>query len=288
MPTWRRPGAVRPTRRACLGAAAAALPSAVFATRSRAPMAAMTFNLRVPVDTAPERRWEARLPVAASLLRRHAPDVVGTQETLLRQVGDLIDALPAYGWIGRGRRGGDADEHMAILYRRDRWRVAMQGDFWFSDTPRVPGSMGWGNVYPRMVTWALLAGRGDGRRSYVVNTHLPYRAEDAAVRTRCARMLADWIAALPRGVPVVLTGDFNAAPDEPAHGVLTATLADARVVTAVREGPDATFHDFTGKADRRIDWILCRGLTPRRCATLSDHAGAVWPSDHFPVLAEFE
>ena len=36
--------------------------------------------------------------------------------------------------------GGHADEHMGIFYRKDRWRLEAQGDFWLSDTPGVPGS----------------------------------------------------------------------------------------------------------------------------------------------------
>jgi endonuclease/exonuclease/phosphatase family metal-dependent hydrolase len=51
-------------------------------------------------------------------------------------------------------------------------------------------------------------------------------------------------------------------------------------------GPEGTFHGFTGVAKRRIDWILTRGFKPLRSETLTHEAGALYPSDHFPVTAE--
>ena len=87
-----------------------------------------------------------------------------------------------------GRRGGGADdEHMGVLYRTDALRLVESGDFWLSDTPDVVGSITWGNLYPRMVTWGLFESRDDGRRFYLFNTHFPYRDEDDAARTRCAQ-----------------------------------------------------------------------------------------------------
>ena len=55
---------------------------------------------------------------------------------------------------------------------------------------------------------------------------------------------------------------------------------------AVRRGPDNTFHDFSGDADRRIDYLFIRGLRAKTVETLTDHQGAIYPSDHFPVQAD--
>ena len=63
--------------------------------------------------------------------------------------------------------------------------------------------------------------------------------------------------------PVVLTGDFNTTPDSAAYRLLTGTLKDARTL-APATGPEATFHNFTGRPDRRIDWILVRDATLKR------------------------
>lgn len=246
----------------------------------------MSFNVRLPVAQDGANQWENRRDLAADTIRKIAPDVIGTQELHKRQGDDLVARLPLYNWVGIDRRGGHADEHMGIFYRRDRLDLIDFGNFWLSDTPTVPGSITWGHLYPRMVTWALFETKADRRRFYLYNTHFPYRAEDEPARLKAAQMIAERLAALPADVPVVLTGDFNTTPDSAAHAALTATMADAFVAAPERAGPENTFHNYTGKADRRIDWILSRGLEARRLSTVTDHRGALQTSDHFPVVAD--
>jgi endonuclease/exonuclease/phosphatase family metal-dependent hydrolase len=50
-----------------------------------------------------------------------------------------------------------------------------------------------------------------------------------------------------------------------------------------------TFHGFQGGAGRRcIDWILYRGaITARRARVLSFQVDSLYPSDHYPVAADF-
>ena len=150
----------------------------------------MSFNIRLPVATDGANRWEQRKALIARTLREQHPDIIGTQELHRRQGDDIVRRLPQYAWFGRDRRGGHDDEHMGVFYRKDRLRVVETGDFWLSDTPEVPGSISWGNLYPRMVTWALFERSSDQRRFYLFNTHLPYRDEDDAARERGARLIA--------------------------------------------------------------------------------------------------
>lgn len=246
----------------------------------------MTFNVRVPVDSDGANAWPHRRALAAAVIRAEAPDIVGTQELVRQQGDDLVAALPEYRWFGRGRRGGDDDEHMGVFYRTDRLRVLESGDFWLSETPDVPGSISWGHPYPRMVTWARFERIADGLRFILFNTHFPYRDEDDAARLKCAQLIAARIRALPPGEPVVLTGDFNTAPDSAAHAELAQLLGDAWLATNAHAGPEATFHGFTGTPDRRIDWILSRGFSVQAIRTIATHDGEVYPSDHFPVVAD--
>ena len=74
----------------------------------------------------------------------------------------LVARLPAYTWFGESRKGSTEDEHMGVFYRKDRLRVRDSGNFWLSDTPDVPGSRTWGNILPRMVTWARFERIADG------------------------------------------------------------------------------------------------------------------------------
>lgn len=251
-----------------------------------APLRVMSFNVRLPAESDGVNRWEVRRGITARTIREVAPDLIGTQELFELQGDYLVSQLPGYAWFGEGRRGGHEDEHMGVFYRTDRLRVVESGDFWFSDSPSVPGSITWGNLLPRMVTWALFERIADGRRFYLFNTHLPYREQDEDLRVRGARLLMQRIAELPEDVAVVVTGDFNAAPDSPTHAEMTTLLRDAWEAAADRSGPEATFHDFTGNAERRIDWILVRGFDVGAVRTVDAAEDGRYPSDHFPVVAD--
>lgn len=254
---------------------------------AREPLRVMTFNVRLPVEADGANRWEARRDLAARTIARTRPAVIGTQELHQRQGDDLIARLPGYRWFGIDRRGGHADEHMGVLYDTRRLRVIDSGQFWLSDTPEVPGSISWGHPYPRMVTWAIFERIRDKRRFRLLDTHLPYRAEDEAAREKGARLILAKLDTLPGAdLPTVLTGDFNTVPTSATHTALTERLTDAWIAANRRTGPADTFHGFKGTADRRIDWILTHGFTVRRAETLTDHQGVVWASDHFPVIAD--
>ncbi|UOV00265.1 endonuclease/exonuclease/phosphatase family protein [Pseudoxanthomonas mexicana] len=245
----------------------------------------MSFNIRLPAESDGVDYWETRKPLAVRMLREQQPDVIGLQELVKAQADYLARELLQYAWFGRGREADGGGEHMGVFYRKDRLKVIESGDFWLSDTPDVAGSITWGHPHPRMVTWALFEQRSDGRRFYLFNTHLPYRDEDEAARLKGAQAIARHLATLPDDVPVVLTGDFNTTPDSDAHAVLAGTLQDAWTTAPRVEGIDATFHGFTGKADRRIDWIFVRGAQLESITSVTTRWNNRYPSDHFPLVA---
>lgn len=255
------------------------------------PLRVMSLNVRLPLASDGRQRWQRRRSLLAWTIARAAPDVIGSQELHWRQGEALVRRLPAYAWFGRDRHGGHDDEHMGIFYRRARLRLLAQGDFWLSDTPQAAGSISWDHPYPRMVSWALFERRSDGRRFHLFNTHLPHRAEDEHARLRGARLLRACIDALPADLPVVVTGDFNADPGGAVHAALLRAAADRPPIEDAwqqaqqRSGPAATFHGFSGRGERRIDWILTRGLHPRQAHTLDIRRAGRYPSDHFPLLA---
>jgi endonuclease/exonuclease/phosphatase family metal-dependent hydrolase len=248
----------------------------------------MTFNVRLPMASDGPERWEARRDLFVKTIREEHPDVFGTQELYKEQGDYVVSKLPEYKWFGMGRKGGEGDEHMGVFYRSDELRVLDSGNFWLSDTPDVPGSDSWGTPYPRMVTWARFRRKADGRTFVMFDTHLPYREQDDAAREKGAALILKRIAGLPPDEPFVLTGDFNTTPDSKVHAMLTEHLQDAWLVAPRRSGPEKTFHDFTGKPDRRIDWILVRGFKVEGARTVTTHEGKLYPSDHFPVVADLE
>jgi endonuclease/exonuclease/phosphatase family metal-dependent hydrolase len=249
------------------------------------PLSVMSFNIRLPAESDGVDYWETRKPLAVKMLREQAPDVIGMQELVKTQADYLAKALPDYAWFGRGREADGGGEHMGVFYRKDRLKVVESGDFWLSDTPDVPGSISWNHLHPRMVTWALFERRSDGKRFYFFNTHLPYRDQDEAARVKGGKAIAAQLATLPAGVPVVLTGDFNTSPDSEVHAVLARTLQDAWTTAPRVEGSDATFHGFTGNADKRIDWIFVKGVQLASITSVTTRWNQRYPSDHFPLLA---
>lgn len=259
-------------------------PPVASAKPDRPPLRVMTFNVRLPVAQDGANAWERRRDILVEVIAEAHPDVIGTQELYKLQGDYLLERLPGYAWFGVDRRGGHDDEHTGIFYRRDRLRLIEFGAFWLSDTPAMPGSITWGHLYPRHVTWGLFEDRATGRRFHVLNTHFPYRLEDEAARGRAAALISTWIARLPANSPIVLTGDFNVAPGGPVHASLTRGLADVWTAASTTAGPEATFHGFTGVPDRRIDWILARGFSPLSARTIITNREGRFPSDHFPVL----
>ena len=260
--------------------------SATPGTAAGADLKVMTFNVRLPLAQDGANAWENRRDLAVEMVAAERPDVIGTQELHKPQGDYFVQRLRGYSWFGIDRRGGHADEHMGIYYRRDRLRLLYHGNYWLSDTPSVPGSISWGHPYPRMVTWALFETRPDRRRFYVINTHFPYRPEDGDARLKAAQMIASWIALLPAEIPKILLGDFNTLPEGPVHATFASILEDAWLAAPRKTGPAETFHAFTGNADRRIDWILTRGFRAKSARTVTTNRGGRYPSDHFPVVAE--
>lgn len=278
-----RTAAPMPALALALALAAGAAPVA-----AKAPaLTVMSFNVRLPLASDGANDWPRRRALAIATIRKAAPDIIGTQELHKAQGDDIVAGLPDYAWFGRDRRGGHADEHMGIFYAKDRWTLAAQGDFWLSDTPAVPGSISWGHPYPRMVGWGRFCAKALPARCFTLfDTHLPYRVDDDAARLRGAQLIAARVRAVEG--PVVVTGDFNTIPASAAHAALAGVLTDSWQVAWKRKGPAGTFHGFTGKPGDRIDWIWTRGLVPLRVTVLDDHQGPLYPSDHFPVVAEID
>ncbi|MFB6130711.1 MAG: endonuclease/exonuclease/phosphatase family protein [Salinigranum sp.] len=252
----------------------------------------MSFNVRYDTAEDGDRSWEHRREMVASILRFHRPDVVGLQEPLAHQLADIRERVPRYEWVGQSRREREAvGEFAPIGYRRDRFDCRGWGDFWLSETPDVPGSVGWDADCPRLVTWAELADARTDRRLLAVDAHFDHRGETA--RLKSARLLRERLAELA-GVPAVVTGDLNLTEHDDPYAVLIGgdapgpRLRDARyAATYPNHGPTTTFNQFEGVPDVKIDYVFVTdGVTVHQHGVIADHWDGRVPSDHRPVLAE--
>lgn len=254
------------------------------------PLTVMTFNIRYATAPDGENQWTARRDLLFDVIRAHDADLIGLQEALASQIAEITAAVPAYAVVGVGRDDARAaGEFSAILFKRDRFRVADAGTFWFSDTPEVPASKSWGNNITRICTWARFIDR-DGRGFYHFNLHLDHQSQPS--RERSAALLRTRIdrRAFP-GEPVVVTGDFNVGEDNPALGALVGPNGPFVDTFRVLH-PDATdvgtFTGFTyGKVSGgKIDYVLVQpGTDVLAASILHDSRNGRYPSDHLPVFA---
>ena len=234
---------------------------------------------------------------AVRVIVDEAPDIAGIQEVETNQVADLVgtNGPPGYAWFGAGRVDGlGAGQHEMILYRADRFVRRETGVFWLSQTPDVPDSRYPGAALTRIAVWARLLDRWSGRPYLVFSTHWDYAS--AAARLYSAQLMRSHIAELASNSWVVITGDLNMQPTDPAYGALRGTndlqslqILDAyRQVYPVEQSNELTSHNFTGNtAGKRIDYIFHTGEFAASAAAIvhTSYDGGLYPSDHYPVTA---
>jgi endonuclease/exonuclease/phosphatase family metal-dependent hydrolase len=258
------------------------------------PLTVMSFNIRYGTASDGENHWSRRRELLFDVVREQNADLIGVQEALAFQIDEILVAAPGYAVVGVGRDDGKAKgEFSAILFRRDRFRVADSGTFWFSDTPAVPGSKSWGNNITRISTWARFVDR-DGSAFWHFNLHLDHQSQPS--RERSTELLLQRIMA--RTVPtepVVVTGDFNVGEDNLAIKTLlsaksgaAAPFLDTFRVRHPQATEVGTFNSFTfGKPGQdKIDYVLVQpGTDVLAAEIIRTSRNERYPSDHFPVVA---
>jgi endonuclease/exonuclease/phosphatase family metal-dependent hydrolase len=252
-------------------------------------MLVMTFNLRFANPTDGANEWQFRKYLVADLIRRHAPDLLATQEGTVPMLRFLEAQLADYLPLTAHRQVDETCQYPTIFYRASGFVVKESGEFWLSETPEVHRSLSWGSAYPRLATFGLFQTAGRTDTFYFINTHLDNISAQA--RLEGARMIRNYF--VPQGQPLILAGDFNEAPDQPVFQELSrASRPFLDTWRALHPpGEEATTQHFFDGSPRgaRIDWILVTlPFQVRRVAIVTDHQDNRYPSDHFPYEAEVE
>jgi endonuclease/exonuclease/phosphatase family metal-dependent hydrolase len=261
----------------------------------------MTYNLKfASPDYKPS--WEVRREMQVELIRKYNPDIIGTQEGLKEQIDWLADNLPEYVVVGEGRKGGDDDEHMAIFFKRDKFRLRGMQSFQLSETPDIIGSGP--EVNPRMVTWLRLAvinrpaageksphpkdyrGHWENTQEfYVFNTHYFNGRIDSLARLNASKLILKRVNELNRfgswtpERPVFLMGDFNCRPGS----------APYKVLVGDKNSTDPDLFENSFEDPGKIDWILYKGAVKvLKYEDVDFNIKGVYPSDHNPIYVEFE
>lgn len=251
----------------------------------------MTFNIRYDNKGDSAQQWSLRKAGVAQILNSQAIDLLGAQEVLKNQLDDLVAMLPHHNFIGVGRDDGkEAGEYAPLFYDTRRFQLKEGGYFWLSETPEV-ASIGWDAACARIVTWGYFYDREAQQELVCFNLHLDHvgkvaRRESLALLTK---HIAPFIQAQ---IPVIVMGDFNAAPSEELmqHPL---PLLDSYLESPVKEGPSWSFHNF-GRIPlperQRIDYIFYSPLlAPINYQSIhpSNEEGVCFLSDHTPVVVTF-
>jgi endonuclease/exonuclease/phosphatase family metal-dependent hydrolase len=264
----------------------------------------MSFNIRRGTKRDGKNHWVYRSSLVHEILDQYRPDVLGLQEAVDFQVSEIRAMLPGYEMVGNGNLGGSEGMHNAIFYDASRFVLAEEGTFGLSDAPDIPGSKGWGNIIPRICTWARLVEKESRQAFYFYNTHLDHISLRS--RKKSVILLTQRIEARTYQDPFVLTGDFNAgersAPIRYLKGTIPLRaksrlkvsnplpLRDTFRVRYPNFRKTATFHGFGRYFFRfRLDYIFVpASIRVIDTKIIQRRWKKCYPSDHFPLLAHID
>ena len=243
----------------------------------------MSYNIRLGSAQDGTNSWALRYTATGKMLEDQKPDVFGVQEALEYQVR-YIEEMCGYESVGVGRENGKKEgEHMSIFWNKKAVSMLKWGTFWLSETPEKP-SKGWDAECFRTATWALMKDKKTGKKFYFVNTHLDHKGTEA--QKNGLKLIVDRIAEInPDGLPMILTGDFNIEPKNPALKDLDARMQSARNI-AEKTDDHATYNGW-GKSSTMIDYIYVSGFSscPEYQTVTKRYEDRKFISDHYPIFA---
>ena len=254
-----------------------------------------TFNIRLQND-GDERAgvgWSVRRDRVAEYIRKNHIDIVGMQEVLHPQLEDLLARLPEYDYVGVGRTdGATKGEYSPVFFLKEKFEVLEKGNFWLSETPDVPGSVGWNAALERIASYAKLRDKQTGKVFMAVNTHFDH--VDVTARRESAKLIMRKIQEIVGNRPAVVTGDFNVTEDDEAYKTMTTNtfkMNDAYHMTPNHTGTTYTWHQFCQIPPLKCEKIDFIFITPTIRVNHS-HIEVPNPnhmlSDHNPHWADLE
>ena len=236
-----------------------------------------TLNIRNLAD-----RWDERLPLLLADMAALQPDLIGLQEVVYPLQQDRLLGAAGEGryeavraWAGRPEYGN------ALLVKEPLAAT---------DVDRLDLD------HQRSALRTIVTLPGGARLAYVV-VHLHHLTADTAIRDAQVQALLPWLDATPPHDAMILVGDFNATPGEPACDRLRAAGFTSAYAAANGEEPAVTWPsgliapamDTDGEPSC-LDYIWMRGAVTAQDARLAFDRPAVgdptlYPSDHVGIAA---
>lgn len=244
----------------------------------------MTFNIRRDLMQDGTDSWEYRKEKVIQIIKDLKIDVFGIQEGLPHMIKYMENKLTEYTMIGQGRNNEKSDEYNAIFYKTKSFISLDRGQFWLSETPSVPGSIGWGSKYPRICTWSEFAHIKNSSSSfYVFNTHLDNSSQLARVYG-IKLIIEQIIFLLEKSIPVILMGDFNCE----RNNYVINYVEKIGLFQPCLKGK--TFHNFNGGiCGKLIDYLFVSNQIKFIESFINRRSfEEKYPSDHYPVIAKIQ
>jgi endonuclease/exonuclease/phosphatase family metal-dependent hydrolase len=263
----------------------------------------MSYNLRLDTPVDGVNQWPNRVDKVVALITKYNPDIIGVQEALHHQLQDLLKKLPDYSYCGVGRDDGKENgEYSAILFRNSRFGLLDTKTYWLSETMDLPGSKSWDAAITRVFTTARFFDRDTKKEFLMVNTHFDHIGKVA--RSMSSLLIKSYLAGMEGGanidnagprieIPIIVSGDFNSEPtEEPYLNMVDEKMKDFILYDSRPVASTAgTFCGFKvgGIECKTIDFIFhTKEWVARNYQVITDNDGTYYPSDHLPVLVDFD
>ena len=247
-----------------------------------------SFNLRIDVEVDGINKFTNRLWRVKEVINEEKPDIIGFQEMTDGMYAMLADTLTEYVIIGCGRGKNYKGESVRIAIKRSNFEIIDSETFWLSNAPKTPGSTYGGDQSgcPRITTVATVKHKDAEELLTVCNTHLDHKGKTA--RLLGAAQVLQYLSKTDR--KFVLTGDFNAEPDEESISLITGATHAGRKINELTENVGLTFHGFSPNERCKIDYIFSDAEydAEKSRSIAKEPIDGVYVSDHHPVIAEIK
>ena len=247
-------------------------------------------NIRFDNPNDGKHDWTGRKNILSSAINHFSPCIVGSQEGRKDQLKDFEYLLENLTMIDSHRDWISERMYPCLYYDNKVFDLEASGDVWLSETPSIAGSKSFGSAFPRLCTWAILSFKNKDTKFLCVNVHLDH--VKTQTRQEQIKVLIKEISSLNiQNLPIILMGDFNEGPNDQVRNIIGNSqfrLKDPW--SELNKQEEVSHHGFEGHkiSAKRIDWILVSPeFNIKSIELYKESVNDIYPSDHFPVFAEF-
>ena len=230
--------------------------------------------------------WQERWELILKGLEKYDADIVGLQEVFNMEWAEEVRKRSGYPYLAV------SGKHSGLIFLSKFKPLEQECLTMKSRSPNED--------YDRYAFYVRVAApQGD---IALFNTHFSWKASDGAVRMSQADELAEFVKNKAQGIPAVIVGDFNTAPDTDPIGFFKNEQGWIDTYAVAEPSSAGLTWDYRNSyaeaerekmAERRIDYIFISqkkgpfaGIRSSK-VIFNEPVGDVWPSDHLGVLTEF-